>query len=209
MNIPEEYANLKEKEVAFKKLQSRTETYLTETGFQDFEIRPALDIQIAPAPDSDPEKLSFDWEIIEFTETYCVFQLKFENPEVLSSLDGTSMDQVQITFWGDNLFVAKNGKSVPNGFTIRKEVVRQVDPAESDRIVRFARILGYFVLIMLVFLLVVATVTKSDTYPIWACVNMLILVTHFPLLYLQLPGGISLFMKEFLNVLRLQDLQLQ
>ena len=62
---------------------------------------------------------------------------------------------------------------------------------------------------MLIFLLVVAHVTKSDTYPIWACVNMLFLVTHFPLLYLQLPGGISLFMKEFLSVLRLQDLKLQ
>ena len=119
------------------------------------------------------------------------------------------MDEVQVTFWGDNLFVGKNGKSIPNGVTIKKEVVRQVDPQESVRIVRFARILGYFVLLMLVFLLIVAHVTKSDTYPIWANVNMLFLVTHFPLLYLQLPGGISLFMKEFLNVLRLQDLQLQ
>ena len=88
MQIPEDFNNLKNEEVAFKKLQSRTETYLTETGYQDFEIRPALDIQIAPAPDSEPEKLSFDWEIVEFTEKYCIIQLKFENPEVLSSLDG-------------------------------------------------------------------------------------------------------------------------
>ena len=38
---------------------------------------------------------------------------------------------------------------------------------------------------------------------------MLMFVTHFPLLYLQIPGGISLFFKEFLLVLRLQDLQLE
>lgn len=56
---------------------------------------------------------------------------------------------------------------------------------------------------------IVGAYTYSDTYPIWAVVNMLVLVTHFPLLYLQLPGGISLFMKEFLSVLRLQDLKLE
>ena len=38
---------------------------------------------------------------------------------------------------------------------------------------------------------------------------MLTIITHFPLLHLQLPGSLTLFMKEFLNVLRLQDLNLQ
>ena len=61
-----------------------------------------------------------------------VIQLKFKNPEALSALDGKSLDQVEVTFWGDNLFVGKNGKSVPNGVTIRREVVRQADPKESE-----------------------------------------------------------------------------
>jgi hypothetical protein len=113
-----------------------------------------------------------------------VIQLLFENPEVLSSIDGKSMDEVQVTFWGDNLFVGKNGKSIPNGVTIKKEVVRQIDRQESIKVIKFARILGYFVLIMLILLLIIAHVTKSDSYPIWASVNMLFLVTHFPLLYL-------------------------
>lgn len=94
------------------------------------------------------------------------------------------MDEVQVTFWGDNLFVGKNGKSIPNGVTIKKEVVRQIDRQESIKVIKFARILGYFVLIMLILLLIIAHVTKSDSYPIWASVNMLFLVTHFPLLYL-------------------------
>ena len=45
---------------------------MTETGYVDFEIRPALDINVKPAPDSEPEKLEFDYEIIEFTESYVV-----------------------------------------------------------------------------------------------------------------------------------------
>ena len=117
------------------------------------------------------------------------------------------MDQIQITFWGDNLFVGENGKSVPNGFTVKKEVVRQVKPEESDRLVRFARYLGYAVLVSFVVMYIGAWYSHGDTYPIWTAVNMLFLVTHFPLMYLQLPGGISLFMQEFLGVLRFQDLQ--
>ena len=49
-------------------------------------------MQIAPAPDSEPESLSFDWNIIEYTESYVVIQLLFENPDMLSALDGKSMD---------------------------------------------------------------------------------------------------------------------
>lgn len=93
--VPEEYTEIKDSEVAFfRSTQSRTETYLTEDGYVDFEIRPALDLQIAPAPDSEPEALQFDWDIVEYKESYVVIQLKFENPEVLSSLDGKSMDEV-------------------------------------------------------------------------------------------------------------------
>ena len=55
----------------------------------------------------------------------------------------------------------------------------------------------------------VAHFIKADTYPIWSVVNMLTIITHFPLLQLQVPGGITIFMKEFLNVLRLQDLEPQ
>jgi len=209
LQVPDDFQQVKEQEVALRSGASRTETYLTDTGYVDFQIRPALDLQIAPADSSEPEKLSFDWEIIEYTEYYVVIQLKFENPEALSALDGKSLDEVQITFWGDNLFVGKNGKSVPNGVTIKKAVVRQVNPEESDRLKRFARILGYTMIVSLLVMFAIGQYTYSDTYPVWAVVNMLLLATHFPLLYLQLPGGISLFMKEFLSVLRLQDLQLE
>lgn len=49
-------------------------------------------MKIAPAPDSEPESLAFDWEIVEYEESYVVIQLLFENPDALSALDGKSMD---------------------------------------------------------------------------------------------------------------------
>ena len=43
--VPEQYTDIKDSEVAFyRSTQSRTETYLTEDGYVDFEIRPALDL---------------------------------------------------------------------------------------------------------------------------------------------------------------------
>ena len=210
LRVPEEYASYKDKEVAFRRsTEARTETYLADDGYQDFEIRPSIEMKIAPAPDSEPESLHFDWEIIEFTESYVVIQLLFENPDALSALDGKSMDQIQVTFWGDNLFVGKSGKSVPNGVTIRREVVRQVDPEESVWIKFYARLAGYGVLALFVLVYAAAKRLKADTYPIWSVVNTLVLVTHFPLLYLQLPGNISLWMKEFLGVLRLEDIGIE
>jgi hypothetical protein len=98
---------------------------------------------------------------------------------------------------------------VPNGITIRREVARQVDPEESVWIKFYARLAGYVILVVGVLVYSAAKLLKADTYPIWSVINTIVLVTHFPLLYLQLPGNISLFMKEFLSVLRLRDLQIE
>ena len=57
-------------------------------------------------------------------------------------------------------------------------------------------------------LLAAAHLFRADTFPLWSVLNTVLLVIHFPLLNLQLPGNISLFMKELLNVLRLKDLGL-
>ena len=43
--------------------------FLTEDGYNEFQIRPAIDLQIVPSLDSQPEKLSFGWDITEFTES--------------------------------------------------------------------------------------------------------------------------------------------
>ena len=51
--------------------------FLTEDGYDEFKIRPAIDLQIVPSVDSQPENLSFGWDIIEFTESYIIIQLIF------------------------------------------------------------------------------------------------------------------------------------
>ena len=48
--VPAQWQNIKEREVAFdprlRRLKERTETLLTDTGFVDFKIRPALEFNI-------------------------------------------------------------------------------------------------------------------------------------------------------------------
>lgn len=57
MRVPEKYKNIEDSEVALRWLnaqgnvEGKNETYLTGTGFSDFEIRPALDLKVIPADD--------------------------------------------------------------------------------------------------------------------------------------------------------------
>ena len=45
---------------------AKNETYLIGEGFRDFDIRPALDLQIVPSQNSDPVNMNFSWEIVSF-----------------------------------------------------------------------------------------------------------------------------------------------
>ena len=102
-----------------------------------------------------------------------------------------------MTFWGDNVFIGKNGKSVPNGITLRKEVLRQVDPKESKKLMNLAGSFGYVTLSSTVLMLLLALYIDADTYPIWSMINLITIIVRFPMQNLQLPGGTNLFIREF------------
>jgi len=65
-NLTANLTRIKDEEVALRKLAARTETYLTESGYRDFDIRPALELEVIPSGASEPHKLDFEWELIEF-----------------------------------------------------------------------------------------------------------------------------------------------
>ena len=46
LRVPEQYKKIEEAEVALRFMTARNETYVTSEGFRDFEIRPALELQI-------------------------------------------------------------------------------------------------------------------------------------------------------------------
>ena len=70
--MPEGWENIHNREVAFdprgrRRLTERTETLLTDTGFVDFIIRPALDVQIEDMETGKVrEDIEFDWKITDF-----------------------------------------------------------------------------------------------------------------------------------------------
>ena len=44
----------------------------------------------------------------------------------------------------------------------------------------------------------------ADTLPIWACYDCLVLITHLPLINVQIPGKTSVLLTEIAKVLRFQ-----
>ena len=81
-----------------------TETYLTDEGYADFQIRNAIEVNMAPSDATeDPIQVDFSWEIISFTEYEAKIQLYFDFPESVSS-SSSDPDNVVVTFWAGDLF---------------------------------------------------------------------------------------------------------
>ena len=63
--VPAGWENIKDREVAFapefRRLEERTETLLTDTGFVDFTIRPALEFNIVGSDTGAVKDIGFDW----------------------------------------------------------------------------------------------------------------------------------------------------
>ena len=61
----------------------------------------------------------------------------------------------------------------------------------------FARAFGYVTLTSTVLMFLLALYINADTYPIWSMINFITIIVRFPLQNIQLPGGTSLFIREF------------
>ena len=81
MRIPNRYKKIEQAEVALRFTAARNETYLTMQGYKDFEIRPALELQVQPSNTKEKTNLDFTWAIVEFLATEVKIQLLFELPE--------------------------------------------------------------------------------------------------------------------------------
>ena len=80
----------------------RTETLLTEEGYRQFDIKPALEFSVIDSVTEKEINVDFEWEIIEFAKDHVKIKVNFEDPESLSS--SAKPDEMEITFWGDKLF---------------------------------------------------------------------------------------------------------
>lgn len=184
-----------------------TEKYLTDDGIAEFEIRNAIEVNMASSDATDePIKIDFSWEIISFTEYEAQIQLNFDFPESVSS-SSSDPDNVEITFWAGDLFQAENGKTVRPGLTITAPVTRQVAKDDAKYYRDTGRYAGYCILGTMLLGLLAAGNLNADTLPVWATYDSLVLVTHLPLVNVQVPGRTSILLSELAKVLRL-DLEL-
>jgi len=100
--------------------------YLTETGYDTFEIRDAIEVKMLPSDSVEDEEainIDFSWEIISFTEYEAKIQLRFDVPESVSA-SSSDPDNVQITFWAGDLFQTEDGGLRRPGMTISAPVIR-------------------------------------------------------------------------------------
>ena len=70
MKVPKSLQALNDQKVALRWLSDKqyyNETYLTPDGFFDFEIRPAVDLQLIMSPESKYQEQEFTYKITDFT----------------------------------------------------------------------------------------------------------------------------------------------
>ena len=127
MIVPD-LTELTDTKVALRWLQATTtevenELFATESGISNFEIRSAIEVNMATGSQIDePIDINFSWEITKFTPWEAEIQIYFDIPEAVSASGDT--DYVEVTFWADDLFRAENGKTIARGFTVRAPVIR-------------------------------------------------------------------------------------
>ena len=105
-----------------RSLVSRVETLLTDTGYVDFVIRPALELTIVENDSDISRDVDFSWKITDFTPDAMKIKLDFaaKDAEKISAIEP---DSLVLTFWQGDLFkLAENGEPMPNGFKIRTEL---------------------------------------------------------------------------------------
>lgn len=99
-------------EVAIRQLQSvdptpRTETYLTQQGYIDYQIRKGLDISIVDDESGETQNVDFKWEIVSIVGEDVEIRLIFDDPDSLS--EGQTQSAVQVTVWAGDIFTDENG----------------------------------------------------------------------------------------------------
>ena len=126
-----------------KKSEISNEFFETETGRTEFQIRDAFEVYVVPSSTTEnPIKLDYTWELLDFTSTEMVIKLYFEIPEAVSA-SSTDPDNIVVTFWANDLFQAKDGRSVARGLTISAPIYRQVSSDTGKDFKRMGQIAGY------------------------------------------------------------------
>jgi len=115
---------------------------LTPEGFRDFEIRPAVDLQLATG--SGDKSQAFTYEVVGMTEKDMTIQIVWSDPDAISS-SGVSSDSIKVTFWSSDLLQGQNGLAIEEGQTLSKSVISQIEPSQAKEVEGLGRLMGAIV----------------------------------------------------------------
>ena len=88
------------------------------TTVVDGKTFPIIELKIKPGYYSIISKLSFTYEIIDYTSRIIKIQINFENPILISSLDDP--DKLNVKFNANNYFFSEYGKTIKENTLLEK-----------------------------------------------------------------------------------------
>jgi hypothetical protein len=183
----------------------QTETIKTDTGYVDYEIKPAIEIKIVDEDGvektmgDDELDINFSWAITEMTETTLVISMDFEVPESLSS-DGEGKDYLQVTFHGSDLIKGQNGLPIEVGLTVTKEITRQVNKEEAEQVSGTADLCAKVLVCFTLITFVASLFMMADFTTFWSMFNTVQIIVHYPMFGMNIPGQLGLFFAQLIEV---------
>jgi len=114
-----------------------------------------------------------------------------------------------VTFWASEFFVSSEGQEIQQGQTLKVGVIRQTEAGFGQTVRLYATIYGYIIFGLLVLAFLLACRKGADTLPVWACYDNLLLISHLPLLNVNMPAETVIFLTTLQKILSLQFFPLE
>jgi len=136
-------------------------------------------------------------------------QLLFDFAPYVSS--GFNFEDLIVIFWGGPIFVSKDtGKYITTGTTLEEPLLRQIKYDTSAKVIQqgsFVFALALAALFLLVAFLLFCL--SGKLMYVWSFINTMQILVHTPLMAVQMPGNLALFLKVPLNIFRFNWLPIE
>ena len=166
---------------------------MTDTGYVDFKIRPAVEFNIKGGDSGTLKNIDFDWDIVEFEPDYMMVSLDFKDPTQVSKKE---IDELEMTIWHGDLFkLESTGESIPNGSKITAVLTPQHDYREAKDYTGRGERYSNAVLIILLFSLVATIFTQGNLTAVFCFYGTIQMISHLPLVTIYHPETLVTFLK--------------
>ena len=96
-----------------------------ETVILDEQSHPILKFDVLPGKQSDPQKLTFSWQFVNFTATELLIQLDFDEKYYVST-HSQDPDRIRLTIYGFQLFADTFGNLMSPPTVLKVKILPQL-----------------------------------------------------------------------------------